>query len=135
MKKYSDASAVTWDAWFVNRDNATHAFYLQNGPLTRQDDPRAGWAIGHAVTENGMDWTALPSVLPPRLDPDDPQDFHSKFTGCAVNHDDGGVGGLRKRVGALWGAGGVVWWGGGGGALATGRRLPILVANAPSARS
>ncbi|MBQ7398124.1 MAG: hypothetical protein IJW09_04785 [Clostridia bacterium] len=88
MKKYSDASAVTWDAWFVNRDNATHAFYLQNGPLTRQDDPRAGWAIGHAVTENGMDWTALPSVLPPRLDPDDPQDFHSKFTGCAVNHDD-----------------------------------------------
>jgi beta-fructofuranosidase len=88
MKKYSDTSAVTWDAWFVNRGNTTHAFYLQNGPLTPQDDPRVGWAVGHAVTENGLDWTALPSVLPPRFDPNDPSDFHSKFTGCAVNHND-----------------------------------------------
>lgn len=88
MKKYADSIAVTWDAWFVNRGTTTHAFYLQNGPLTPASDPRYGWAVGHATTENGIDWTERQSVLSPLFDQNNPADFHSKFTGCAVNRDD-----------------------------------------------
>ena len=88
MKKYSDRAAVTWDAWFVNRGNTTHMFYLQNGPLAPCGDARQGWAVGHATSDNGIDWTPMESVLPPLFDDRNPMDFHSKFTGCAVNRDD-----------------------------------------------
>ena len=92
MKKYMDSSAVQWDAWFVNRDTAqgveTHAFYLQNGPMQPATDPRTGWAVGHAVSTDGFHWEECESVLPPLFDDANPADFHSKFTGCAVNRDD-----------------------------------------------
>ncbi len=92
MKKYTDANAVQWDAWFVNRTTPagteTHAFYLQNGPLTPQSDPRIGWGVGHASSYDGFTWTAHESILPPLFCEDNPDDFHSKFTGCAVNRDD-----------------------------------------------
>ncbi|MBQ7337148.1 MAG: hypothetical protein IJW40_01705 [Clostridia bacterium] len=92
MKKYTDPCAVQWDAWFVNRETEqgtrTHAFYLQNGPLTPSGDPREGWGVGHAVSCDGFHWESCPSVLPPLLDESNPADFHSKFTGCAVNRDD-----------------------------------------------
>jgi len=88
MKKYADLNAVTWDAWFVNRGSTTHAFYLQNGPLAPATDRRFGRAVGHASSENGIDWTAHKSVLAPLFDEENPADFHSKFTGCAVNRDD-----------------------------------------------
>ena len=92
MKKYSDSISWQWDAWFVNRDTPTgqetHAFYLQNGPLTPSNDPRYGWAVGHAVSRDGFEWEAHESVLPPLFDENNPKDFHSKFTGCAVNRDD-----------------------------------------------
>ncbi len=87
MKKYSDPGAVQWDAWFVHRGNTTHMFYLKNGPLGATD-PSDGWSVGHATTENGYDWTVMPSVLPPLFDDSNPMDYHSKFTGCAVNRDD-----------------------------------------------
>ncbi len=91
MKKYTDQNAVQWDAWFVNRTTAsgveTHAFYLQNGPKAPAADPRDGWAVGHAVSRDGYAWEALPSVLPPLFDDTKPSDFHSKFTGCAMEKD------------------------------------------------
>lgn len=92
MKKYTDQQAVQWDAWFVNRKTEngvqTHAFYLRNGPKDATADPRDSWAVGHAVTTDGYDWEALPGVLPPLFQEDLPEDFHSKFTGCAVEKDD-----------------------------------------------
>jgi len=92
MKKYTDPSAVQWDAWFVNRETPngtqTHAFYLQSGSLAPQNDPRIGWGVGHAVSYDGFHWENLETVLPPLFDENRPDDFHSKFTGCAVNLDD-----------------------------------------------
>ena len=91
MKKYTDPKAVQWDAWFVNRNTEdgveTHAFYLRNGPKSPEVDQQEGWAVGHAVTTDGYAWEALPAVLPPLLDESRPDDFHSKFTGCAVEKD------------------------------------------------
>ena len=92
MKKYTDPTALQWDAWFVNRETPkgtqTHAFYLQNGSLTPQTDPRNGWGVGHAASYDSFHWENLPAVLPPLFDESNPMDFHSKFTGCAVNLDD-----------------------------------------------
>jgi hypothetical protein len=92
MRKYTDPNALQWDAWFVNRETPTgtetHAFYLQGGPMTPQTDPRIGWAVGHAVSRDSFHWENLPEVLPPLLDENEPRDFHSKFTACAVNRDD-----------------------------------------------
>ncbi len=92
MRKFKDNEGFQWDAWFVNRQTEngtqTHAFYLRNGPVNDKIDPRIGWSVGHASSYDGFSWTQHDSVLPPLADDTNPEDFHSKFTGCAVNLDD-----------------------------------------------
>lgn len=87
MKKFAPAKNVMWDAWFVRRGGEIHAFYLQNGFREAPGDP-AGWAVGHAVSRDALEWEERTPVLPPLFDERNPADFHSKFTGCAVNRDD-----------------------------------------------
>ena len=84
LVQYRPSDNVMFDAWFVTRGDEIHAFHLQNGSVSHPEDPN-GWAIGHAVSKDGINWSPLPSLLPPLFDESCPEDFHSKFTGCAVN--------------------------------------------------
>ncbi len=82
---YSPRGLYVWDAWFVRRGAAVHAYHLQrsrpgSGLPAGEDD-----CLGHAVTTNLIDWSERPPCLAPN--PADPDDDWQMWTGSTVWHD------------------------------------------------
>ena len=67
------------DAWFLNVDGVLHAFHLRN---YRPGTEHIEWPVGHVVSRDLLHFEAMPDILPPLLDSQNPMDFGGKFTGC-----------------------------------------------------
>lgn len=79
---YRPSEMNLWDTWYVSHRNEIHAFYMQrraDGSSRTLEEERS---IGHAVSENLLDWKELPlAVRPGEKGSGEDLDI---FTGCAV---------------------------------------------------
>ena len=85
--KYRKPGLDFWDAWFLQRDGEVHAFHMQVPDGTVSFSEEEGRSVGHLTSKDLLHWTFRGNVLEPLMDPDRPQDFHQKFTGCAFCKD------------------------------------------------
>jgi len=85
MRNYYPDGMRMWDTWYLHLDGVTHLFHLQvrRAGGNRPDEDEG--SIGHAVSEDLLDWTEMPVALH-RGDPGD-YDDGTLFTGCAVEED------------------------------------------------
>ncbi len=74
-----------WDAWFLNHNGQAHAFYLQLRTPDSERPAADALGIGHAVSDNLLDWEELPNALWPGK-PGSRDDLNL-FTGCAWERD------------------------------------------------
>lgn len=74
-----------WDFWFVRAGGRHHMFYLQ-APKTIGDPHQRHWnaSIGHAVSDNLVDWEVLPDAL--HRGEDGAWDDMSTWTGSVLRH-------------------------------------------------
>jgi beta-fructofuranosidase len=76
-----------WDFWFAQDGKDYHIFYLQ-APRALQNPELRHWntSIGHAVSQDLVNWTVLPDVLHPSTDPD-AWDSLTTWTGSILHHE------------------------------------------------
>ncbi len=75
-----------WDFWFAQDGANTHVFYLQ--ALRALDDPDLRhWnvTIGHAVSEDLVNWEILPDAFAPSASP--AWDDYTTWTGSIIQHE------------------------------------------------
>ncbi len=74
-----------WDAWYLNHNGKVHAFYMQGLAPNSQRSKKEAAGIGHAVSDNLLDWKELPTaVLPGEKGSGEDLNY---FTGCATEKD------------------------------------------------
>jgi len=76
-----------WDFWFARDGNNTHIFYLQ-APRTLGNPDLRHWhsTIGHAVSQDLIQWEILPDALHPSED-DRTWDSLTTWTGSILRHE------------------------------------------------
>lgn len=82
---YSPPGFYVWDSWYMAENSRLHAYHLQQprnpaGEATMREVP-----LGHAVTENFLDWTMAEPILQP--DPTLKDDDMQHWTGSALWHE------------------------------------------------
>ncbi|MEJ2709914.1 MAG: hypothetical protein P8074_20050 [Anaerolineales bacterium] len=84
------ADRWVWDFWLARDGIDYHIFYLQ-APRSIGDPEQRHWnvSIGHAVSQNLINWEILPDALEPSL-PSDQWDNFTTWTGSVI------------RYGSLW---------------------------------
>ena len=85
--KYRKPGLDFWDAWFLEADGEVHAFHMQVPDGTVPLSDAEGRSVGHLTSKDLLHWTFRGNVLEPLMDPDRPQDYHQKFTGCAFREN------------------------------------------------
>lgn len=75
-----------WDFWLTKAEDGFHMFYLQ-APRSIADPEQRHWnvSIGHARSEDLIDWTVLPDALSPG--PPGSWDDLTTWTGSIVEHE------------------------------------------------
>ncbi|WP_166790432.1 glycosyl hydrolase family 32 [Cryobacterium tagatosivorans] len=74
-----------WDSWYIEHAGSWHAFYLKAPTALGDPDLRhANARIGHSVSSDLAEWTALPDALGPGADGD--FDDLAVWTGSIVRH-------------------------------------------------
>ncbi|MFP4394694.1 MAG: family 43 glycosylhydrolase [Anaerolineales bacterium] len=76
-----------WDFWFDRDGNDYHIFYLK-APRQLEDAELRHWhvSIGHAVSQDLIDWSVLPDALRPSPSP--AWDDCATWTGSVLHHKD-----------------------------------------------
>lgn len=76
-----------WDFWFTQDGADTHIFYLQ-APRDLPKEVMRHWhvSIGHAVSQDLVNWTVLPDALRPSPKTEDVWDNASTWTGSVFHH-------------------------------------------------
>ena len=75
-----------WDFWFAQNGDDYHIFYLQAPKKLKIEQYRHHNAnIGHAVSQNLIDWEILPDALTPGSEGS--WDDLATWTGCTVQHE------------------------------------------------
>lgn len=76
-----------WDFWFAEDGPDYHIFYLQ-APRDLPEEKLRHWnvSIGHAVSQDLINWRILPDVLHPSKNVAD-WDSASTWTGCVIYHN------------------------------------------------
>lgn len=70
------------DAWYLNLEGTVHALHLQ---LNQEENALGN--VGHISSTDLLHWERHTDVLPP-LRGENTEDYHEKFTGCMVAHQD-----------------------------------------------
>lgn len=84
---YHAQGTQMWDGWYLNDNGTIHMYHMQVPPAEGSPlEPQECESVGHAVSEDLVHWQECPRLLPPLYDAS-PDDFHQKFTGCAVKKD------------------------------------------------
>lgn len=77
-----------WDSWFVFDGEKHHAFYLQASRGLKNPDRRhRNVTVGHAISDDLVNWTILPDALTPSDEPG--FDSWTTWTGSVTKGDDG----------------------------------------------
>ena len=91
--KYQATGTQMWDGWFLNDNGRIHMYHMQVPKKSGgqeinpcQMTTEQMQSVGHAYTDDLIHWTECPAILPPLFD-QNPDDYHQKFTGCAVQKD------------------------------------------------
>jgi beta-fructofuranosidase len=89
MLKFTDK--WVWDFWFAQDGPYYHIFFLQ-APKSLGDEKLRHWhaSIGHAVSEDLVNWENLPDALAPAAESTDAWDNFTTWTGSVI------------RFGGLW---------------------------------
>ena len=56
---------VSWDSWFIEHTGKSHVFYLQAERADNGEQHGEVVSIGHAVSDNLVDWEELSTALEP----------------------------------------------------------------------
>lgn len=85
-RNYGPKNRLLWDCWFFQKGGKIHVFYLQAEP---SNDPGKKHgervSIGHAVTENLIDYEELPAALEPGFG--DAWDGLALWTGSVIGYE------------------------------------------------
>jgi beta-fructofuranosidase len=81
------ADKWVWDFWLARDGVDYHLFYLQ-APRSTGDPEQRHWnvSIGHAVSEDLIDWEILPDALAPSLQ-SDRWDNYTTWTGSVIRYN------------------------------------------------
>ena len=74
-----------WDFWLVQDGKDYHIFYLQ-APRSLGDQNLRHWnvSVGHAISQDLVNWTVLPDALKPSPSP--AWDDYTTWTGSIIQH-------------------------------------------------
>ena len=77
-----------WDFWFAQKGADYHIFYLQ-APRSLQEERLRHWhvSIGHAVSQDLINWKILPDALAPSPKNSNAWDNYTTWTGSIIQHD------------------------------------------------
>ncbi len=77
-----------WDFWLAQDGTDTHIFYLQ-APRALKEEALRHWhvSIGHAVSQDLVNWEILPDALAPSINKGDWDDY-TTWTGSIFKHAD-----------------------------------------------
>ena len=84
---YHGEGMYQWDTWYCRKKGTDeiHAFYLQARRPGSSRTAVEETSLGHAVSTNLLDWTELPTVLPP--EPLGELDDLQSWTGSTIEHN------------------------------------------------
>ena len=77
-----------WDFWLAQDGPDIHIFYLQ-APRSLGDETKRHWhvSIGHAVSQDLVNWEILPDALAPTADEESAWDSYTTWTGSVIHHE------------------------------------------------
>ncbi len=84
--KYHGKDTSMWDGWYLPIGDTLHAFHLQLPEGESELELTERQKIGHIISHDLLHWEHCPGILPPLLRDEEPDDYHQKFTGCAVQN-------------------------------------------------